>query len=252
MSGLLQYEIDRLKFRHFWLIPGAFFFCFYAILLPQLFYPLFLYFKPLCSPTFLVVFSLSLCHHSAFLIHASIMYLIRILNWPIFEQYRLGKVWPIDQFPAALKTLIINFVIIVPLVQYLFYKLNMLTFSLDDYFPSPLEVASQIVFSMVTEEIWSYFTHRLMHTPFFYSRIHKKHHEYKSSISYSAEYAHPVEYLLVNIMGAGSGPILLAKNMHFITFLAWIIYRVGDTLDQHSGYDFPWNPFTILPFAGKK
>jgi sterol desaturase/sphingolipid hydroxylase (fatty acid hydroxylase superfamily) len=251
MASLIEYEIYRLNFRHFWLILGAFFFYLYVTLLPQLIYPIFLYLQPLFSPTFFVVLSLCLAHHTAFIIHAWIMYLIRILNWPVLEKYCLVKVWPIDQFPAALKTLTINFVIIVPMFQLSFYQLNLLRFRLDDYLPQPFEVASQIWFCMITEDIWSYFAHRLMHTPYFYSRIHKKHHEYKSSISYSAEYAHPVEYMLVNIMATGSGPLLLGTNIHFITFLTWIIYRIGGTLDLHSGYEFPWVPFSILPFACK-
>jgi sterol desaturase/sphingolipid hydroxylase (fatty acid hydroxylase superfamily) len=102
---------------------------------------------------------------------------------------------------------------------------------------------------MITEEIWSYSTHRLMHTPFFYSRIHKKHHEYRGSISYSAEYAHPVEFIGVNVIAAGTGAMILGPRMHIVTFLTWICYRIGDTIDQHCGYDFPWNPYSIMPFA---
>jgi len=53
----------------------------------------------------------------------------------------------------------------------------------------------------------------------------------------------------VNVMATGFGPLLLGQRMHFLTFLVWISYRIGDTIDQHGGYDFPWTPFAILPFA---
>lgn len=102
---------------------------------------------------------------------------------------------------------------------------------------------------MITEDIWSYVFHRTLHQPGFYSKIHKQHHEYQASISYSAEYAHPIEYIFINIFALGTGPILLGQNMHYSTFLTWIAYRIGDTVDQHAGYDFPWSPFSIFPFS---
>ncbi len=37
--------------------------------------------------------------------------------------------------------------------------------------------------------------------------------------------------------------------MQMVSFLTWLCYRIGDTVDQHGAYEFPWSPFSILPFA---
>lgn len=38
-----------------------------------------------------------------------------------------------------------------------------------------------------------YWTHRLLHSKSLYARFHKQHHEYTGTISFAAEYAHPLE-----------------------------------------------------------
>ena len=30
----------------------------------------------------------------------------------------------------------------------------------------------------------------------------------------------------------------------------WTIWRIGETITNHSGYDFPWTVWSILPFQG--
>ncbi|OMJ78023.1 hypothetical protein SteCoe_22265 [Stentor coeruleus] len=147
-----------------------------------------------------------------------------------------------------MQTLTWNFIIIIPVVEYFITLIGIIQVRQDNEAPEYLEIFWQIVFCMITEEIWSYFAHRLFHTPMLY-KIHKKHHEYTASIGYSAEYAHPIEFIFVNFMAAGTGPIFLGSKMHIVTFMIWISYRVGDTIDQHSGYDFPWNAYSVFPFA---
>jgi sterol desaturase/sphingolipid hydroxylase (fatty acid hydroxylase superfamily) len=64
-----------------------------------------------------------------------------------------------------------------------------------------------------------------------------------------SEYAHPVEYMLGNCCPAGLGPKLLDYRCHVVTYCLWMALRVIETVDGHSGYDFPWSPFRILPFS---
>mmetsp|Transcript_19879 Transcript_19879/g.22515 ORF Transcript_19879/g.22515 Transcript_19879/m.22515 type:complete len:87 (+) Transcript_19879:1080-1340(+) len=37
--------------------------------------------------------------------------------------------------------------------------------------------------------------------------------------------------------------------MHMVTVLSWIFIRVAEGFDGHSGYEFPWSPFRLLPFS---
>lgn len=30
----------------------------------------------------------------------------------------------------------------------------------------------------------------------------------------------------------------------------WTLLRIGETVDGHSGYEFPWSPYRLLPYSG--
>lgn len=110
------------------------------------------------------------------------------------------------------------------------------------------------------EDAWHYFGHRLFHYPYLYKRIHKLHHTYSAPFGLAAEYAHPIETL---VLGAGTvgGPLAYCwwseGNMHILTMVGlssalsavssriflqyvWISLRLFQAIDSHSGYSFPW------------
>lgn len=45
------------------------------------------------------------------------------------------------------------------------------------------------------------------------------------------------------------GHTLLGSRMHYFTYLIWILVRVAESMDGHSGYEFPWSPFRLIPFS---
>lgn len=251
MEGLIEYEKLRLKRRGSGLLPGIFLFIIYILALPELIKPIFSYFLHKFSHPVAGMLSIVVVHHISYTSHCLLLYLFSVLKIDFIEKYRVGKDWPFHLFNPAMKTMALNFVIIIPVVEFTFIKTGILSPRFDEAWPEYLQIFQHLFFCMIAEDIWSYVGHRLMHSPFLYSRVHKKHHEYKSSIGYSAEYAHPIEFFSVNIIASGFGPVILGQNIHFLTFLVWIVYRIGDTVDQHGGYDFPCSPFSILPFASK-
>jgi methylsterol monooxygenase len=118
---------------------------------------------------------------------------------------------------------------------------------------------------LVVEDAWHYFGHRLFHYPYLYKRIHKRHHFYAAPFGLAAEYAHPIETL---VLGTGTvcGPLAYCwwsgGNMHILTMVrcpprlgkadraqpsfrrsqyVWIALRLFQAIDSHSGYDFPWS-----------
>jgi len=100
---------------------------------------------------------------------------------------------------------------------------------------------------MIIEDSLFYWTHRILHHRFLYKRIHKIHHQYKKSIGIASLHAHPIEYILSNIIPTAAGSLFIRP--HISTFWIWILWRLGETIDAHSGYDIPWSPYRILPYS---
>lgn len=103
---------------------------------------------------------------------------------------------------------------------------------------------------MLADDFMFYWGHRIFHLPFLYPYIHKKHHEYYNSISIAAEYAHPVEFALNNVLPTSLGYILLGSNIHLISFILYLGIRIFETIDGHCGYEFSWSPYRLLPLSG--
>ena len=112
--------------------------------------------------------------------------------------------------------------------------------------PSLLEVVTHVAASLFIYETLFYWGHRAMHHPLLYSRFHKLHHRFYVPVGFSAEYFHPVDNLISNVIPLIAGPLLLGS--HMITFWVYTIVRVAEALDSHCGYDFWWSPFRYFPF----
>lgn len=122
--------------------------------------------------------------------------------------------------------------------------------SMDTSFPSLVTILSQLLFFAILEDFLFYWCHRMLHHPSIYPRIHKKHHEFKDTISIASEYAHPLETLLSNIMPSIAGYKLLKGKVHLMTVGIWIFIRVMESVDGHCGYEFPFSPYRLIPFSG--
>ncbi|KAM7236997.1 hypothetical protein CapIbe_011241 [Capra ibex] len=102
----------------------------------------------------------------------------------------------------------------------------------------------------VIKDTWHYFLHRLLHNKRIYKHIHKIHHEIQAPFRMEAEYAHPLETIILRT-GFFTGIIHLCD--HVILLWAWVTVRLIETVDVHSGYDIPLSPFNLSPFyAGSR
>ncbi|KAI9592514.1 fatty acid hydroxylase superfamily-domain-containing protein [Syncephalis fuscata] len=119
-----------------------------------------------------------------------------------------------------------------------------------DIFPTWQSFLLQLALFFVFEDFYHYWMHRLMHIPQLYKYVHKVHHEFSDHLT--AEYAHPIETLVLG-MGTIGGPclwVMATGDLHVMTMFAWIILRLLQTVDAHSGYDFPFSMHRWCPFWG--
>lgn len=114
-------------------------------------------------------------------------------------------------------------------------------------FPTPFTVLWQVFVCAIVEDIMFYHTHRTLHHPSLYGWIHKWHHRFSATIGIASESAHPIEFLLGNLVPVVAGPLLV--RAHIFTFLLWLTVRIFETVDAHCGYEFPWSPARLLPFS---
>jgi methylsterol monooxygenase len=135
-------------------------------------------------------------------------------------------------------------------------------------FPSLSIIAVQQFYFMFWEDTFHYFVHRAMHWGPLYKHIHKIHHEYQAPFGLTAEYAHTAEVLVLG-QGFFIGPMtwcLMLNNgvfdavfgagakdtyaLHVLSMMVWMCVRLILTVDDHSGFDFPWSLHNWLPVWG--
>jgi len=100
---------------------------------------------------------------------------------------------------------------------------------------------------LMMEDTWHYFAHRALHDTRVYPHVHKVHHTYTAPFGIVAEYAHPVETL---VLGMGFFWPLLLLCDHMLFMFVWFMVRQIQTHEAHIGYEFPYNPLYLLPFYG--
>ncbi len=134
------------------------------------------------------------------------------------------------------------------------------------------------------EDTWHFFVHQLLHHKRIYKYIHKVHHHYQAPFGMVAEYAHPIEtmskeamfaeiefvlllsFMICNrqvtfivivlftvVLGTGFFIGILLMCTHVMLMWAWMFIRLLETIEVHSGYDFPYlNPLHLIPgYAGE-
>ncbi|KAI8893172.1 hypothetical protein BC833DRAFT_532107 [Globomyces pollinis-pini] len=123
-----------------------------------------------------------------------------------------------------------------------------LNFSTKSVFPEVSEIILSLIFFVVVQDFLYYFMHRALHWGPLYKHIHKKHHEFTHSNVLVSEYSTTAEALCV-AFEFFFGPAVLSyfRGMHVIQLLLWFAVRIIQSIDCHSGYDFPWSLHHYIP-----
>jgi len=149
------------------------------------------------------------------------------------------KAYPISkaQLWDLLKVLAQNQLMAIPLLYLTFYNDKRNGFVLETELPSIWTCVRDFLVFVGVREITFYYSHRLLHHPYFYKRIHKKHHTWISPIAIAAAYCHPIEHILSNVLPIAIGPAIMKS--HTILLWIWICYATFETLTVHSGFHLP-------------
>lgn len=192
-----------------------------------------------------------------FLVIHELVYFGRSLPWYLmdhvstFKKYKIQKKYPTDaeQWECIRDVLLSHFYIeAVPIFAFQpICKFFGIDYSAN--FPHLKDFLIQITAFFFMEDTWHYWFHRLLHYGPFYKHIHKQHHKYASPFGLTAEYAHPVEVAVTGLGTVGS-PLLWAYvfgNIHLVTVICWVVLRLFQAVDAHSGYEFPWSLHHFFP-----
>lgn len=75
-----------------------------------------------------------------------------------------------------------------------------------------------------------------------------QHHEYKGSIGLAAEYAHPLESFVSNIIPSIGGVVVFGCH-HPLCIIVWIAVRLQQTYLAHSGMALQGTLLDVVGFA---
>jgi len=169
---------------------------------------------------------------------------------PAFQKYKIQpdkkNTWPLIW--NCLKKLFVSHFVVQWGMMVLFRPV-MLSLGLVVSLPLPKwsEVLFVCIVSLLIEDFYFYWVHRLLHHGLWYKHVHKVHHDHAAPFGISAEYAHPVETMLLGV-GSVIGPLLLTR--HLFVLWVYLFLRLYQTVEAHSGYHFPWSLSNFLPLYG--
>jgi 4-alpha-methyl-delta7-sterol-4alpha-methyl oxidase len=185
-------------------------------------------------------------HEITFWTANGLLFLCHYMGW--FSRFKIqGAEMPSARLiKQCLVELVINhFLVQIPTIVLLYPLFAKTGMRIHDPLPSAFEVIWQnIVFFILTDSTF-YWSHRMLHSPYLFKKIHSQHHRFVTTIGIASEFAHPVEQFFSSIVSTLSGPILL--NTHLFTYMVYMFIRILETIDAHSGYSFPLSPFRFLP-----
>ncbi|KAL1925787.1 uncharacterized protein VTP21DRAFT_670 [Calcarisporiella thermophila] len=108
-----------------------------------------------------------------------------------------------------------------------------------------VEPAVRFFVAMFILDAYQYFLHRLFHTnKFLYKHLHSVHHRLYVPYAYGALYNHPIEGFVMDSVGGGLAYFL--SGMTVKSAAIFFTFSTIKTVDDHSGYDFPWNPLQLF------
>lgn len=185
----------------------------------------------------------------AFLAHEIPFWIYCFIEWfltrfKLLQKFKIEEKNPSSELVyKSYKQVFIAHFVFQWITLYFAYDLVRLRGCFDVAFPSIFMFVIQFAWNICVCDTLLYWNHRTLHHPSLYARFHKQHHEYKSPIPVSSEYFTFVEELATGVIPTMAGPMIWGQN--YLVIFMWIIFRVSESSDAHSGYNLPFSIFRL-------
>jgi sterol desaturase/sphingolipid hydroxylase (fatty acid hydroxylase superfamily) len=83
-------------------------------------------------------------------------------------------------------------------------------------------------------EVTFYISHRILHLRRIYPQVHYIHHQMQHTVAFGGVYAHPVEFILSNLIPSAVGTLLTTPS--YYTLYSWSIFLAFYVTTVHCGY----------------
>jgi len=138
-------------------------------------------------------------------------------------------------YKKVIKNLLLNF-LISTLIGILSLKLLPTHLPLPNMEQSYLLIIGKLLFSYIISQLYFYFSHRLFHSKFLFTKFHYIHHEAINVNSLITTYCHPVEFIFSNLLSVILGPML--SQMSWKLSYIWYIFITLHSMIDHTEIKF--------------
>lgn len=104
--------------------------------------------------------------------------------------------------------------------------------------PGPLKALGLIIFNVLCTEVGFYQVHSFLHSPWWYARFHKQHHEFTAPVGLAATYCTAFEHVFSNLLPNTLGTSLTQSHWGVMMFV--YCFLSVETIMAHSGYNVPF------------
>ena len=104
--------------------------------------------------------------------------------------------------------------------------------------PPYTERAWMLIAHLLVNELLFFYSHWALHKGVLYKKIHKIHHEFTAPFALAALYAHPIEFVVADLIPFTAGFLVFRPHIFFV--FMWIVGACLGTQTHHSGYRLPW------------
>ncbi|XP_016076240.1 PREDICTED: cholesterol 25-hydroxylase [Miniopterus natalensis] len=113
--------------------------------------------------------------------------------------------------------------------------------------PELLQLVCHVVFCLLLFDAEFFVWHLLHHkVPWLYRTFHKVHHQNSPSFALATQYMSVWELFSLGFFDMVNVKLL---QCHPLTVLVFHVVNIWLSVEDHSGYDFPWSTHRLVPFG---